>query len=622
MPSAKSKAHRSVDGYRKHSLPSEKLPPQPTIVEHFAHSKQGIRDTSVDASAVCIPNKRVKLLHKPQVPSEPETGLPQVRFISDMYNFSSSNPRHTSTVIDLTTSPNENSIEPTSNGIAQSAGFTPSTGPRKLVVKNQKRPSRPNPEQYYRNVWEKLDVSLAAIFFNESLPHSKETLYNEVMIICRQAKAAALVTALGDKFTNHIEQHIKVYLQRAAASSSDADVLTSVVTAWESWMKSLESVRAIFFFLDRSYILQQGLPSVKEMGAQRFTSVVLEDQSLQPKISQGACNLIQTERSQQSNLDTRTILQQAISMFAQLGLYSDRLEPKILSESQDFYATWAKQTTASTDLAGYVEMCDNLIQRELACAHFWALDPATTKLLETYLEDILIEGNQSRLLNAEDVGELLSRNRTASLYQTYTLLQRRRLGGELKVAFENHIVTEGSGIVFDEAHEEEMVSRLLEFKSKLHHIWEDAFRRNVHLGHTLRESFETFINRSKRSSMTWGTDNPKPGEMIAKYVDRVLKGGAKAIRASGITDNVDLKTLDADQEAFDEDEDVEIGKQLDQVLDLFRFVHGKAVFEAFYKRDLARRLLLGRSASSDAEKSMLTRLKSGTLLSPSYFDSC
>ena len=61
----------------------------------------------------------------------------------------------------------------------------------------------------------------------------------------------------------------------------------------------------------------------------------------------------------------------------------------------------------------------------------------------------------------------------------------------------------------------------------------------------------------------------------------------------------------------DVDEDTEITRSLDQVLDLFRFVHGKAVFEAFYKRDLARRLLLGRSASSDAEKSMLVRLKSG-----------
>ena len=38
-------------------------------------------------------------------------------------------------------------------------------------------------------------------------------------------------------------------------------------------------------------------------------------------------------------------------------------------------------------------------------------------------------------------------------------------------------------------------------------------------------------------------------------------------------------------------------------------VQGKDVFEAFYKKDLAKRLLLGRSASTDAEKNMITKLK-------------
>ena len=32
---------------------------------------------------------------------------------------------------------------------------------------------------------------------------------------------------------------------------------------------------------------------------------------------------------------------------------------------------------------------------------------------------------------------------------------------------------------------------------------------------------------------------------------------------------------------------------------------GKDVFEAFYKKDLAKRLLLGKSASVDAEKAMI-----------------
>lgn len=42
---------------------------------------------------------------------------------------------------------------------------------------------------------------------------------------------------------------------------------------------------------------------------------------------------------------------------------------------------------------------------------------------------------------------------------------------------------------------------------------------------------------------------------------------------------------------------------------------GKDVFEAFYKKDLAKRLLVGKSASVDAEKSMLSKLKHGKYLS-------
>lgn len=38
-------------------------------------------------------------------------------------------------------------------------------------------------------------------------------------------------------------------------------------------------------------------------------------------------------------------------------------------------------------------------------------------------------------------------------------------------------------------------------------------------------------------------------------------------------------------------------------------MQGKDVFEAFYKKDFAKRLLLGRSVSADVEKSLLAKLK-------------
>ena len=70
---------------------------------------------------------------------------------------------------------------------------------------------------------------------------------------------------------------------------------------------------------------------------------------------------------------------------------------------------------------------------------------------------------------------------------------------------------------------------------------------------------------------------------------------------------VDAKLRAGNKEASEE----ELEKMLDRLLILFRFIHGKDVFEAFYKKDLAKRLLVGKSASVDAEKSMLLKLKQG-----------
>ncbi len=55
-------------------------------------------------------------------------------------------------------------------------------------------------------------------------------------------------------------------------------------------------------------------------------------------------------------------------------------------------------------------------------------------------------------------------------------------------------------------------------------------------------------------------------------------------------------------------------KHLSDVIETFYLCFstpGKDVFEAFYKKDLAKRLLVGKSASVDAEKSMLSKLKHG-----------
>lgn len=140
-----------------------------------------------------------------------------------------------------------------------------------------------------------------------------------------------------------------------------------------------------------------------------------------------------------------------------------------------------------------------------------------------------------------------------------------------------------------------MIQELLDFKEKLDLIsqcWND----NEKFQHSLKDSFEHFINqRQNRPAELVGKNNLK----ILVYLSSVF------IFVNFKAKFIDNKLRSGNKEATEE----ELDKILDKIMVLFRFIHGKDVFEAFYKKDLAKRLLIGKSASVDAEKSMLSKLK-------------
>ncbi|CAF1490090.1 unnamed protein product [Didymodactylos carnosus] len=159
----------------------------------------------------------------------------------------------------------------------------------------------------------------------------------------------------------------------------------------------------------------------------------------------------------------------------------------------------------------------------------------------------------------------------------HCLLSRIGITGttDLREAFSNYIKNRGRSLIINPEKDATMVQDLLDFKEKLDLILHECFHDNDKFSNTLKDSFEFFINQRVN----------KPAELIAKHVDSKLRAGNK--------------------EASEE----ELEKSLDKIMVLFRFIHGKDVFEAFYKKDLAKRLLVGKSASVDAEKSMLLKLK-------------
>ncbi|MCJ1284036.1 hypothetical protein MMC26_003367 [Xylographa opegraphella] len=595
-------------GRREQRLPSpaqslDVFQTQKTITDLFAPSKHKSTESTTSSA-----HKRLKREHSTNTDAVVAFELEPMK-AENMYTFSSTNTNG-STMVDLTQS---SILSPRKNSVSQRRPINsvPPTGTKKLVVKNFRKTSKSNPDQYYDTIWEQLDKALSAIFHHETI--SLEELYRGVENLCRQEKAPALFQRLSDRCKDNVVENLRAPLVKAVSRGlTPTELLRAAIKAWTTWREQISTIRRIFYYMDRSYLLHSpSQPTIEELGRIMYRTHIFADAGLKHLILQGACDLIASDRKRDEIQMDAPLLREAIDMFHNLAVYTKEFEPKILGESQRYFKEWSQSQSSSSSLAGYVEECHDLIDRERMRCMVLNFEPTTEKDLTTQLDRFLIIDQEQILVDAGNVSDLMASDKLDSLGQLYTLLERKELGEKLRPPFEAFINQHGSEIVFDEAREAEMVVRLLQFKKKLDTMWEFSFAKHEGLGHSLREAFESFINKTKKSNMTWGTDNPKPGEMIAKYVDMILRGGSKAIptNLSCTGDTSRIPNEDDVDEAVD-DEDTVINRQLDQVLDMFRFVHGKAVFEAFYKKDLARRLLMQRSASADAEKNMLNRLSS------------
>ncbi|KAG6823521.1 hypothetical protein H0H93_003479, partial [Arthromyces matolae] len=134
-----------------------------------------------------------------------------------------------------------------------------------------------------------------------------------------------------------------------------------------------------------------------------------------------------------------------------------------------------------------------------------------------------------------------------------------------------------------------MVDRLLAFKSRANEIITTSFldeKASLSSSSIIMQPNNEFIYAlGDAFSIGFKIRGNKPAEMIARYLDRIMRKGQ-------------VSSTDAEFEAL-----------LDAVLGLYRYTKDKDVFRTFYHRALAKRLLLQKSASDDFEAAMLKKLK-------------
>ncbi|KAM3612941.1 uncharacterized protein V6R79_017567 [Siganus canaliculatus] len=448
------------------------------------------------------------------------------------------------------------------NGLTKTAGsgtFSNSKpgAAKKLVIKNFKEKPK-LPENYTQETWQKLKEAVEAIQNSTSIKYNLEELYQAVENLCSHKISAKLYKQLRAVCEDHIKAQIDQFREYPS----------QIIMTF-----NLIMIRSIFLFLDRTYVLQNSmLPSIWDMGLELFRFYIISDLKVQSKTIDGILLLIERERNGEA-ID-RSLLRSLLSMLSDLQIYQDSFEQRFLEETNRLYAAEGQRLMQEREVPEYLHHVNKRLEEE-ADRVITYLDQSTQKPLIATVEKQLLGEHLTATLQ-KGLTHLLDENRIQDLSLLYQLFSRVRGGVQVLLQhWIEYIKAFGSTIVINPEKDKTMVQELLDFKDKVDHIIDICFMKNEKFVNAMKEAFETFINKRPN----------KPAELIAKHVDSKLRAGNK--------------------EATDE----ELEKMLDKIMIIFRFIYGKDVFEAFYKKDLAKRLLVGKSASVDAEKSMLSKLK-------------
>ncbi|BBM97655.1 cullin 3 [Marchantia polymorpha subsp. ruderalis] len=445
---------------------------------------------------------------------------------------------------------------------------TPPQPARKLVIKPFK--DKPKlPTNFEDVTWAKIREAVMAIHLKQPVSCSLEELYRAAEDLCLHKMSGNLYRRLQQE----CETHIMAKLRSLVGQSPDPVVfLSHVEKCWQDHCDQMLMIRSIALYLDRTYVIQNSnVRSLWDMGLQLFRKHLSSCPEVENKTVSGLLKLIEKERMGET-VD-RTLVKHLLRMFSALGIYSESFERPFLECTADFYAAEGNRFMQQTDVPDYLKHVEARLHEENERCLLY-LDASTRKPLVATAEKQLLDRHTVSILD-KGFSVLMDANRVGDLQRMYTLFARVSALELLRQALSSYIKATGQDIVMDEEKDKDMVSSLLDLKARLDTIWEESFSKNESFANTVKDACEHLINLRQN----------RPAELIAKFIDGKLRAGNKGTSEE------------------------ELEGTLDKVLVLFRFIQGKDVFEAFYKKDLAKRLLLGKSASIDAEKSMISKLK-------------
>ena len=428
---------------------------------------------------------------------------------------------------------------------------------------------------------------------NYGRPSSGSTEYRLM-----RAPAHLLGEDLYKNLRTYLESHLEGLFTQSQGHVDEA-LLTYYIREWDRYTTAAKYVNHLFRYLNRHWVKREVDEGKKDIFDVYTLHLVQWRQVFFEKVQKSVMSAVLKMVKKQRDGETieQSQVKSIVDSFVSLGLdetdttkstldvYRYHFEKPFLQATTQYYEAESRQFVAQNPVVEYMKKAETRLQEEKDRVGLYLHQDIMNPLMKTCLQ-VLVTAHSTLLRDEFQV--LLDTDRQEDLARMYKLLSRIVDGLEpLRTKFEAHVRKSGLAAVEkvaidgDNMEPKTYVDALLEVHTQYQQLVDHAFNGESEFVRSLDNACKEFVNRNK-VCVTGSTRSP---ELLAKYSDMLLKKSGKSAE-------------EADLEAT-----------LVQIMTVFKYIEDKDVFQKFYSRMLAKRLVHSSSASEDAETSMIGKLK-------------